>query len=318
MVSMKEVRRSNDGLKNRPAGMKAVFIGATAGIGASTVKQFALHTNAPTVYLVGRSQTKAAPLLVELKSLNPQATFTFIEAEVSLLKAVDEVCDEILAKEQKLDLLWLSQGLLSFAGQQKTSEGIPLLLAVPYYSRMRFISNFLPLLSKSSSPRVDTLLAAGRETNIDTSDFELSSPDNYSLQNATNHTATMTTLALDELSESNPKITFIHKYPGIVKTGLLGKMFDDWKGAWRVLGFLAQKVLLPAMSLFQVSAEEAGERGLYTATSDKFSGGGFYRLDWNDEKAREVPQLDKYRAEGMPKKVWEHTVGVFDRVMSSG
>jgi hypothetical protein len=76
-------------------------------------------------------------------------------------------------------------------------------------------------------------------------------------------------------------------------------------------------VLLPLMSFFQVSAEEAGERGLYTATSEKYSGGGFYRLGWVDENAKDVPQLDKYRAEGMPKKVWEHTVGVFDRVLSS-
>jgi hypothetical protein len=182
---------------------------------------------------------------------------------------------------------------------------------------MRFISKLLPLLSKSSSPRIVSILAAGREATVVTSDLELSSPDNYSLANATNHTATLTTLSMDELSKENPKVTFIHKYPGIVKTGLLGKMFADWKGAWKILSVLARKVLLPVMSLFQVSAEEAGERGLYAATSEKFSGGGFYRLDWNDEIANDVPQLDKYRAEGMPKKVWEHTAGVFDRVLSS-
>ncbi len=121
---------------------------------------------------------------------------------------------------------------------------------------------------------------------------------------------------MDELSKENPKITFIHKYPGVVKTGLLGKMFDDWEGAWKILSVLAQKVLLPVMGLFQVSVEEAGERGLYAATSEKYSGGGLYRLNWNDENAKEIPQLDKYRAEGMPKKVWEHTVEVFERAAS--
>jgi NAD(P)-dependent dehydrogenase (short-subunit alcohol dehydrogenase family) len=125
---MKEVRLSNEDLKNGPAGLIALFVGATAGIGASTVKQFARRANAPTVYLAGRSQAKAAPLLAELKSLNPQATFIFIEAEVSLLKGVDKVCDEILAKEQKLDLLWLSQGLLSFAGQQSKFPWVNYLL----------------------------------------------------------------------------------------------------------------------------------------------------------------------------------------------
>jgi NAD(P)-dependent dehydrogenase (short-subunit alcohol dehydrogenase family) len=128
MVSMKEVRLSNGGLEKGPAGLKALFVGATAGIGASAVKQFALNTKSPTVYLAGRSQAKAAPLLDELKSLNPQATFTFIEAEVSLLKGVDKVCDEILAKEQKLDLLWVSQGLLSFSGQQSEFPSEYLLL----------------------------------------------------------------------------------------------------------------------------------------------------------------------------------------------
>lgn len=118
MVSMKEVRVSNDSIRNETAGLKALFVGATAGIGASAVKQFALHAKAATVYLAGRSHAKATPLLDELKSLNPQATFNFIEADISLLKGVDRVCDEILAKEQKLDLLWLSQGLLSFSGQQ--------------------------------------------------------------------------------------------------------------------------------------------------------------------------------------------------------
>lgn len=118
MVFRNEVQLSNERLKNGPAGLRALFVGATAGIGASTVKQFALHVKAPIVYLVGRSRARAAPLLDELRSLNPQASFTFIEAEVSLLKDVDKVCNEISSKEQKLDLLWLSQGLLSFGGQQ--------------------------------------------------------------------------------------------------------------------------------------------------------------------------------------------------------
>lgn len=118
MVSMREVRQSNEAFKSGPAGLKALFVGATAGIGANAIKQFALNAKAPTVYLAGRSQAKASPLLDELKSLNAQATFIFIEAEVSLLNGVDKVCNEIRAKEQKLDLLWLSQGLLSFSGQQ--------------------------------------------------------------------------------------------------------------------------------------------------------------------------------------------------------
>jgi hypothetical protein len=37
MVSMKEVRLSNDGLKNGPAGLIALFVGATAGMQACII-----------------------------------------------------------------------------------------------------------------------------------------------------------------------------------------------------------------------------------------------------------------------------------------
>jgi NAD(P)-dependent dehydrogenase (short-subunit alcohol dehydrogenase family) len=118
MVSIKDVRVSNGVLKSLPPGLVAVFVGATGGIGSNTVKQLTMHANAPTVYIIGRSKESAAPLLAELKKLNPQGTFNFIEGQVSLVKEVDRICDEIIAKEQKVDLLFVSSGLLSLGGRQ--------------------------------------------------------------------------------------------------------------------------------------------------------------------------------------------------------
>lgn len=118
MVSLKQVKASNNGLKNAASGLKAVFIGATSGIGKSAVKKFVQDTISPTVYLAGRSKSSAGPLLAELKSLNPKGNIHFIEAEVSLLKEVDKVCDEIKSKEQKIDLLFLSPGMLRTGSRQ--------------------------------------------------------------------------------------------------------------------------------------------------------------------------------------------------------
>lgn len=118
MVNLKQVKVSNSGLKNAASGLKAVFIGATSGIGKSVVKKFAQNAISPVVYLAGRSKSSAGPLLAELKSLNPEGSFIFIEAEVSLLKEVDKVCDEIKSKEQKIDLLFLAPGMLRTGGRK--------------------------------------------------------------------------------------------------------------------------------------------------------------------------------------------------------
>jgi len=120
MVNIKDVRKSNLAFKlsGHASGLVAVFVGATSGVGMGTLKQFAKYATAPKVYVIGRSKTGATPLLNELKASNPEATFEFIETEISLIKNVDLACDEIKSKEKKVDILFMSPGYLSFDGRQ--------------------------------------------------------------------------------------------------------------------------------------------------------------------------------------------------------
>jgi NADP-dependent 3-hydroxy acid dehydrogenase YdfG len=120
MVNIKDVRKSNLAFKlsGHASGLVAVFVGATSGVGMGTLKQFAKYATAPKVYVIGRSKTGATPLLNELKVSNPEATFEFIETEISLIKNVDLACDEIKSKEEKVDILFMSPGYLSFDGRQ--------------------------------------------------------------------------------------------------------------------------------------------------------------------------------------------------------
>lgn len=190
------------------------------------------------------------------------------------------------------------------------------MMALSYYCRMRFVSNLLPLISKSASPRVVTILGAGLETKINTDDLELSSESTYSMLNAMNHSGTMTSLALSELAKANPGVSFIHKYPGLVNTGLFNGILEAWTGAWAIIGKVLKYTILPITKLFQTSVDEAGERALYDATSEKFKVARSYRLDQNDDPAKEVPVLSQYLEEGMGQKVWENTVGVYERVLA--
>jgi hypothetical protein len=56
MVSITDIRVSNESLKRGHSRLVAVFAGATAGIGLNSLKQLAKHANAPRVYMIGRSK----------------------------------------------------------------------------------------------------------------------------------------------------------------------------------------------------------------------------------------------------------------------
>ena len=114
MVTLSQVQSSNSLIPSTlPPNLVAVFVGATSGIGEATLKQFAKHARQPRVYFVGRSQDAGDRIAAECKALNPEGDFVFVKADVSLMRVVDEVCEEIKAKEKAINILFLSAGLPS-------------------------------------------------------------------------------------------------------------------------------------------------------------------------------------------------------------
>lgn len=119
MVSLTDVQSSNANIANTlPAGLVAVFVGATSGIGEATLIEFARSARSPRAYFIGRSQEAAARITAECRQLNPEGEFIFIQADVSLIRNVDEVCRELKNKEKSIDLLFMSCGSI------RTGEGV--------------------------------------------------------------------------------------------------------------------------------------------------------------------------------------------------
>ena len=113
MVSPTEVQSSNSLIPSvLPPGLVAVFVGATSGIGETTLKQFAKYTHQPHVYFIGRSQEAGDRITAECKALNEEGEYVFIKADVSLIKVVDDICRDIKAKEQAINLLFQCQGTM--------------------------------------------------------------------------------------------------------------------------------------------------------------------------------------------------------------
>jgi len=324
MVSIKAIRAANSSLTSQSP--TAVFVGATSGIGLGTIEALLKSTSSPKVYIVGRSQSKFTSTLTSLQSLNPSAELIFIEAQVSLLKEVNRVCTIIKSQESVIDKLWLSQGGLS-AGYELTPEGLYTDYAITHYSRTLFMHLLLPLLTNSPDPRIISILAAGVEGAVNTADFGLSDPKNYSFITSQKQGVTIMSLAMHQLSEENTNISFIHSNPGMVATAVHTKLADTMTGYYLLpFKLLWRYAAVPVMHFFAWTAEEAGEMGLYELMDVKYSastGKNFYRVEGSAEdpdgmlvysQARAV--LKKYLEAGTQKQVWKHTLGVFSKVLT--
>lgn len=113
MVSLTAVRASNAHISSTlPSGLVAIFVGGTSGIGEYTLKEFARLTRQPRIYNIGRSKRASHHIEVECKKLNADAQYTFIPADVSLVRSVDAVCAQIQAREKAVNILFLSAGTL--------------------------------------------------------------------------------------------------------------------------------------------------------------------------------------------------------------
>ena len=164
-----------------------------------------------------------------------------------------------------------------------------------------------------------SILGAGHEGALSTADIGLSDPKNYRFIAAAKQGVTMMSLVMREMSLENPKISFIHSNPGVVSTSVHRKLADTMTGSLVLFSWLLKWAVIPIFHLFAWTAEEAGQMGLYELTNERYStstGKNFFRLGENAEDAGAQPALSKYEEDGTQKKVWEHTLEVFDKVLA--
>ena len=323
MVAIQAIRKSNARISELPAGLVALFLGGTSGIGQSALIQFAEYAVQPRIYIAARRASAITDLLEELHEKNPGGTYTVIEKNVSLICETNDVIEFVKARETKLDLLFESVGFISFSGRQETVEGLEPSMTTRYYSRLRAAQGLLPLLNAAASPRVVSILAGGHEAKMNEADLDLRKPGNYSIIGAAVHSATMLTLAYEHLARENPRISFVHAFPRFVATPLFTR------GSTGVLRLLLWCIIQPLAFLFATPVDEAGARALFYLTSDRYSvvdgnvplgegiekspksEGGVFLSNEKSESIDNENILVDFRARGVDELVWRHTMEVF-------
>ena len=280
IASISEIITSNEALSSRYESATAVFTGATQGIGLGTLTAFVKRIPKPRAIIVGRSRERFEDDMKNLSSINAAGEFIFVEGELSLIKSVDAISEQIVQHlaGTKVDLLCMSQGFAPLQGRTYTSEGLDTVFALVYYGRMRMAQNLIDAHVMSRNARVVTILAGTKEGYMFEDDLELD--QNYSIFRVRPHFASLATLALDGMAAEHPETAFLHIFPGRVKTRLLESGVD-----WTVLKLLLRYVLGPIMFLGGITAEESGERMIWMALSEAHAT-GTWSLDFDGSESR--------------------------------
>lgn len=323
MVKYKDIRGSNALIDEATAPRVAVFAGGTSGIGQLTVRALVATGASVKIYLVGRksSEERTKALIQELQAVNPKAQVIWTQGEISLLADSRRICEEIKSYESHIDLLFLTAGYAPFHERTETSEGVEITQSLEYYSRMLFILHLLPLLNRAEAPRVVSVLGGGMENlRVDLDDIDLKKPGNFGLVKAQTQWAILNTIALEKLADDNPRVTFVHSWPGWVDTGNVRRgLKPNSIKAW-----IVWLTLEPLIALLSFSDAESGQRHLYQCTSAAFGGHG---IPWKGKpglNSREQQSsglfLVNYKCDSTPNakvvpilrekgrsKVWDHT-----------
>ncbi|KAI1772908.1 hypothetical protein F4818DRAFT_128194 [Hypoxylon cercidicola] len=318
MVTTATVIRSNAEFASQNIqGAVCVFAGATSGIGARTLERMMTMFASATFYILGRSSSQFAIQRKVLETLNPQMNIVYIETDVSLISGIDAAYEQIAATETKVDFLCMSMGGMPLNGAVYTKEGLETCLAISYYSRMRLVSNLLPLLRESQRPRVLSVLNGGKEKHIDEQDIGLE--QKWSIFAVVKHTTLMTSLAFDHLAASNDQITFMHNYPSLVKSDNL-RRFNAPKSSsflWRIVLATVKSLMGFLRFCIGMSPKESGERQAFHLTSTKYTPGS-WRIGSKSDIVPVNKALKYYEDNGWAEKIWEFTEGVWDKALTAG
>ena len=203
-------------------------------------------------------------------------------------------------------------------------------MSLLYYSRIRLITQLLPLLLAAPQPahRV-SIYAAGGESHgtFFPNDLALKEAGHYNFSNCRTNVIYMKTMFFESLAQKHAgKLSLCHFYPAIVVTPTYYSSSHPW---WFKSIF---RLFAPLIKALSISPENIGQRVLFLG-SDRFPakgeesqyalmgtdgtmGGGAYSCNYNDEVNKIEKFYTQLRKQGLQEKVWEHTMEVFEQAKS--
>lgn len=240
----------------------ALITGFTSGMGLITAKALAPNYK---LILICRNADKGERVLAELKQENATIVAQVYVADLSVMKSIKQVADEIKQHHTQIDVLINNAGLF-IPTQQSSADGFELTLANNHLSYFLLTNELLPLLQNAPKARIVNVASeAGKIGKYE--------PDNINLQNGFSGMQAycnsklfniMFTYELaNKLIVTNITVNAMH--PGGVNTNFGNSVTGIVGFAFKKLGFLMRTPQQGADTIIWLatSPEVEGKTGLY-------------------------------------------------------
>jgi NAD(P)-dependent dehydrogenase (short-subunit alcohol dehydrogenase family) len=141
-----------------------LITGATDGLGKQVAQDLAAQ--GATVILHGRSQKKGKAVLQEIQDSTVNRNLIYYNADFSFLNSVRQLSGEILAKQERLDVLINNAGVgggKRQSGREMSKDGYELRFAVNYLAPFLLTHLLLPLMRRSAPARIVNISSVGQQ-----------------------------------------------------------------------------------------------------------------------------------------------------------
>lgn len=203
--------------------METILItGSTGGIGLETA--LTLASVGHQVVLHGRNATKVQRARNTIRQAAPNAVLHTAHADLADLDAVALMAQDLAARLPKLDVLINNAGVY-MTGHRISRNGFEMTLAVNYIAHFLLTVLLLPLLKKSSDPRVVTVSSIAHTRGR--IDFDnLNSERHFDSYHAYANSKLADALFANELARREPWLSSNSLHPGVIDTKLLHAGFN--------------------------------------------------------------------------------------------
>ncbi len=246
--------------------MKTILItGANSGIGKATTMALAQKGN--ELILVCRNEQKAKALETELKLAYPNALVHVFIADLSVMKSIQHLVQQIQTQFSKIDVLINDAGAF-VPTKQLSADGFELTLATNHLSYFYLTQQLLPLLHQSQEARIVNVASeAHKIAQVEWNDIHLSKKFTgmRAYANSKLFNIMFTYTLANQLQNTSVTVNAMH--PGGVNTNFGNSVTGLVGIAFRWLGFMMR------------TPEQGAETVIWLAENDevKTRSGGYYK-----------------------------------------
>ena len=198
---------------------KIAFVtGSTDGIGLFTATK--LSQKGYKVIIHGRNQERITQALQKIRSEVPEADLDYIVCDLQSIEATKRMCDEILQRYTKLDLLLNNAGVLNET-REESIDGNEMTLAVNVLAAFVITSKLFELVRNTPHSRIIEVGSISQPRYLDLT--KIQHKEHYNMYEAYNYSKLMMICIALELAERYPDVWINTLDPGDVNTKMLIK-----------------------------------------------------------------------------------------------